>query len=178
MLELPESLWLELCNNGHFMQREQAEQDPRYRQVIPYCLVRFEGQFLLMRRTKRGGEARLHNLYTLGVGGHINPQDLENGGEQGFVIFNAMRRELLEEIFITDYQAKPVGLIVMNDSAVSDVHAGVVFVIDAGQSPSVRETEKLEGRLASKDEVQAVYEQLESWSQLVWDWMGKNKTGD
>ena len=29
-----------------------------------------------MRRTQGGAEARLHNRYTLGAGGHINPEDV------------------------------------------------------------------------------------------------------
>jgi len=38
--------------------------------------VRYQGRYPLMRRTQGGGEARLHDRYTLGVGGHINPEDV------------------------------------------------------------------------------------------------------
>jgi len=171
LLELSQALWLELGHTGHFIPRPQAEEDPSFRQIIPYCVVRHGERFLLMRRTKKGGEARLHDLYTLGVGGHINPVDFENGGDQGFVILNAMKRELHEEIHISNYEARPVGLIVLEDSAVSKVHAGIVFSVVAEEAPSVLETHKLEGHLATLDEIKAVYDGLESWSQLVFHWL-------
>ncbi|MDX2006172.1 MAG: NUDIX domain-containing protein [Meiothermus sp.] len=173
LLELTEAFWLELCGDGRFMPRAAAEQDPRFRQVIPYCVVRFEGRLLLMRRTRGGGEARLHDLHTLGVGGHINPEDQQGGADQGDLISSAMRRELLEEIHLGGYQARPVGLIVMDDSAVSRVHAGVVFLVESEEAPWVRETEKLEGGLASLEEVGRAYGKLESWSQLAFNWLAR-----
>jgi predicted NUDIX family phosphoesterase len=38
--------------------------------------MRYRGRYLLMRRTQGGGETRLRDRYTLGVGGHINPEDV------------------------------------------------------------------------------------------------------
>jgi predicted NUDIX family phosphoesterase len=168
LIELTPKLW-DICHQGQFMPREQAEQSPAFRQIIPYCIVRHAGQVLLMRRTKKGGEARLHDRYTLGVGGHINPVDAKNDPE--YIIFNAMKRELYEEISLGDYEARPQGLIVLEDSPVSRVHAGIVFWVESEQAPQIREKEKLEGRLVNLDAVQEVYAGLEDWSKLALDAM-------
>lgn len=151
---------------GHFIPRAQAEDDPSFRQIIPYAIVRYRGKVFLLKRTKGGGEARLHNRYTLGVGGHINPEDV---GENP--VLYGLRRELLEEVGVSAFSARPVGFIVMDDAPVSLVHAGIVFLVEALEEPKVRETDKLEGHLATLEEIQAVYEGLEGWSKLVFDWL-------
>jgi len=166
LLPLEASLLRHLEREGFFLPRPRAEEDPCYRQVIPYALVRYAGQYLLMRRKRAGGEARLHGLYTLGVGGHINPQDAgENPVEAG------LRRELREEVGLERYTAEAVGLILLDDTPVSRVHAGVVFVVEAQEEPKVVERDKLEGRLVSLEEIWAVYEGLEGWSRRVADWL-------
>lgn len=76
LIPLEAALLRRIEQEGFFLERPQAEEDPTHRQIIPYAVVRHRGRFFLMRRTKGGGEARLHDRYTLGVGGHINPQDV------------------------------------------------------------------------------------------------------
>jgi predicted NUDIX family phosphoesterase len=50
------------------------------------------------------------------------------------------------------------------------VHLGVVYVAEAaGRAVRVRETDKLEGDFAEPAAVRAVYDRLETWSQLVLD---------
>lgn len=166
LIPLEASLLQKIAQEGFFLERTQAEQDPTYRQVIPYALVRYQGRYFLMRRNQGGGEARLHNQYTLGVGGHINPEDMGQNP-----LLAGLRREMLEEVGLSRYRAEPIGLIVMDDTPVSRVHAGVVFVVDAEEEPRVIEVEKLEGYLVSLDDAQIVYERLESWSRLVFDWL-------
>lgn len=168
LIELEPALLRAVSLEGSFLPRPQAEEDPSYRQIIPYALVCYAEKYFLMRRTKRGGEARLHNRYTLGVGGHINPEDV--GGNP---VLDGLRRELLEEVGITHYRAEPVGFIVLDDSPVSRVHAGIVFRVESGDEPRMMEAEKLEGHLADLGTIKAVYAGLETWSQLVFDWLTK-----
>lgn len=118
LIPLEAPLLQKIAQEGFFLERAQAEQDPTYRQVIPYALVRYRGRYFLMRRTQGGGEARLYN-YTLGVGGHINPEDMGQNP-----LLAGLRRELKEEVGLSRYKAEPIGLIVMDDSPVSRVHAG------------------------------------------------------
>src|SRR4030095_16162199 len=68
-----------LAREGFFVERAVAERTPSWKQIIPYTLVQCGERVLLTRRTKGGGEARLHDKHSIGIGGHINPVDLEQG---------------------------------------------------------------------------------------------------
>ena len=55
--------------------RPAAERDRTLKQIIPYLVLRDGDRIFLMKRTRAGGDARLHDHYTIGVGGHLNPGD-------------------------------------------------------------------------------------------------------
>jgi predicted NUDIX family phosphoesterase len=145
--------------------RPLAETDRSLKQIIPYLVLRDGDRVFLMKRTRAGGDARLHDLYTVGVGGHLNPGD---GG-----ILGGLAREWSEELeadFVPDFEF--VGL--LNDDTV-DVglhHLGVVYVADAAGRPvRIRETQKLSGSFERLDFVLGVYDRMETWSQLALDAM-------
>jgi predicted NUDIX family phosphoesterase len=150
-----------------FMPRAEVEDDPSYQQIIPYLVFRHGGRYLLTRRLKASSEKRLRQLYSLGVGGHINPGDLEHGDP----IADGLKREWEEEVeYAGAFEATLLGLINDDSSPVSRVHLGVVFLID-GDSPDIRirETDKLSGELLTLDEMRIYYLAMESWSQVVYD---------
>lgn len=62
-----------------FLERDAAERDEGYRQIIPYVVLRAPAGIFSYARTSRGREARLHGLRSIGVGGHVNPGDLPDG---------------------------------------------------------------------------------------------------
>ena len=148
---------------GFFMRRGDAEEDPTHKQVIPYLVLRDGERWFLMRRTKAGGDARLHDLWSIGVGGHLNPGDGDVAG--------GLRREWSEEVaadFVPDFV--PVGLLNDDTTPVGAVHVGVVFVADAeGRAVAIRETDKLAGSFATTAETAAVRDAMETWSRLVFD---------
>ena len=149
--------------HGRYLPRADVEVDPGWKQIIPYLVLRDGERWFLMRRTRAGGDARLHDLYSIGVGGHINPDD---GGLEG-----GLRREWAEEL-VADFDPEPVLLGLLNDdtTAVGRVHLGVVFVADAaGRRVEIRETHKLSGSFVPFAEVRAAYPAMEAWSQLVVD---------
>ncbi len=131
--------------------------------MIPYLVLRDGERWFLMRRTRGGGDARLHDLWSIGVGGHLNPGDGDVAG--------GLRREWAEELvadFEPDYE--PVGLLNDDTTPVGAVHVGFVYVADAaGRAVAIRETDKLEGSFATTDEVRAVRDAMETWSRLVFD---------
>jgi len=154
-----------VARHGAFLPRATVETDPSLKQVIPYLVLRDGPDYFLMRRTRAGGDARLHDMWTIGIGGHVNPGD---GDVQG-----GLRREWSEEIvaaFTPPFT--PVGLLNDDTNDVGAVHLGVVCVADtAGRPIAIRETDKLAGAFASPSEVAAVRDDLETWSGLVFDFL-------
>ena len=152
-----------VAREGRLVLRSAAEEDPRLKQVIPYLILRDGDRWFLMRRTKAGGDARLHDLWSIGVGGHLNPGDGDVPG--------GLRREWAEELvadFVPEFTA--VGLLNDDSTPVGAVHLGIVYVADAaGRAVSIRETEKLAGAFAATEEVAAVRDAMETWSRLAFD---------
>jgi predicted NUDIX family phosphoesterase len=139
------------------------ETDPAYKQVIPYLVLRDGASYFLMRRTRAGVDARLHDRWSIGVGGHLNP------GDDG--LLGGLRREWREEL-VAGFEPDFVPVALLNDDTteVGAVHLGVVFVADAaGRRVEVRETHKLTGAFASGAECAAVLDRMETWSRLVFE---------
>ena len=152
-----------IAAHGRFEPRPEMEADPRFKQVIPYLVLRDGERWFLMRRSRAGADARLHDRWSIGVGGHLNPGDRDLDG--------GLRREWREELaadFMPEF--RPLGLLNDDETDVGAVHIGVVFTADAGGRPvAVRETEKLDGAFVDEAGVAAVRAGLESWSELVFD---------
>ena len=150
-----------IARDGRFEPRASAETDPSLKQVIPYLVLRDGARVFLMRRTRAGGDARLHDRWSIGVGGHLNPGDGDVDG--------GLRREWAEEIeagFVPEFRF--VGLLNDDTTDVGRVHVGLVFEADAAGRPvAVRETEKLSGSFVDLPAVRGVYDGLETWSQLI-----------
>lgn len=148
---------------GRFEPREAMEQDPAFKQVIPYLVLRDGPRYFLMRRTRAGGDERLHDRWSIGVGGHLNPGD---GGIDG-----GLRREWSEEVeadFVPTFRL--LGLLNDDSTDVGRVHLGAVYEADAAGRPvAIRETDKLTGGFAEPGEVAAVAPDLETWSRLVFE---------
>ena len=153
-----------VASHGRYVDRATAEDDPTHKQLIPYVLVRDGTRVFLMERTDAGGDARLHGKASIGVGGHLNPVD---EGEDP--LMTGLQRECAEELDADwEPEFKLVGLLNDDDNPVGVVHLGVVFTVEAkGRSVAVRERDKLIGRFAEPAEVEAAWDRLETWSQLV-----------
>jgi predicted NUDIX family phosphoesterase len=150
-----------VAEQGRFERRSAMEVDPSHKQVIPYLVLRDGERLFLMRRTRAGGDARLHDRYSIGVGGHLNPGDRD--------LLGGLRREWHEELvaaFVPDFRL--VALLNDDTTEVGRVHVGAVYFADAdGRTVAVRETHKLSGTFATLDEVLSVVDRMESWSRLL-----------
>ena len=124
-----------------FRPRSSVEEDPRFKQLIPYVLLQSEidGQTQLFHYTRgRGqGEKRLHALKSVGIGGHISQAD--TSGDDWYR--SGMLRELHEETIIdSDFEEDWAGFIFDDSSAVGRVHLGVVHRLRLAR-PTVRARE-------------------------------------
>jgi predicted NUDIX family phosphoesterase len=150
-----------VTEHGEYRPRGEVEPNRSWKQVIPYLVLRDGSRYFLMRRTRAGGDARLHDLWTIGVGGHLNPGDGDLAG--------GLRREWREEVRASfEPEFELIGLINDDTTDVGSVHVGAVYVADArGREVTVLETEKLTGAFAEPGEVARVVDRMESWSALV-----------
>ncbi|HUG30386.1 MAG TPA: NUDIX domain-containing protein [Candidatus Limnocylindria bacterium] len=152
-----------VARDGQFRPRAEVEVDRSWKQVIPYLVLRDGPRYFLMRRTQAGGDARLHDRWTIGVGGHLNPGDGDLAG--------GLRREWREEVS-ADFEPAftLIGLLNDDTTEVGSVHVGAVYVAEAlGRPVAIRETDKLAGDFADPADVAAVIERMESWSALVFE---------
>src|SRR6266849_3103835 len=111
-----------------YLNRSDAEQDRRYKQLIPYVLLICNDRILRYRRGRGGQEARLHGLSSVGIGGHISEEDhglfSNNLGYR-----DGMRRELREEVAIDEGKESAVAVINDDSTEVGCVHFGVVHIM-------------------------------------------------
>jgi len=149
--------------------RSEMEQDPSFKQLIPYVIFRHtaaDGTVSLFQY-KRGsgqGEKRLHAKRSVGIGGHISSDDASCDDAYA----EGMRRELAEEVIIeTEYKSTVAGLINDDLTEVGKVHLGVVHIFDVEQ-PAVRsrEDDLCDGRFVPVKELLAEIEEFETWSQI------------
>ena len=154
---------------SEYRPRSTVEDDPALQQIIPYCVVRHphDDSYLITRRLRRSSERRLHHLYSLGIGGHVNPTD----GAAGDPVVGGLRREWAEEISCpSPATARLVAALNDDSSPVSRVHLGLVFLVEPTLGfVDVRETHKLEGEVMSLEAMRDRYLSMESWSQMVFD---------
>ena len=152
-----------VARDGQFRPRAEMEIDRAWKQVIPYLVLRDGPRYFLMQRTRAGGDVRLHDRWTIGVGGHLNPGDGDLAG--------GLRREWHEEVR-ADFEPtfRLIGLLNDDTTDVGSVHVGAVYVAEAaGRTVAVRETDKLAGGFAERSEVAGVVERMETWSALVFE---------
>ncbi|HUU17813.1 MAG TPA: hypothetical protein VMW72_11730 [Sedimentisphaerales bacterium] len=153
-----------------FMPRSQVEENPAYKQLIPYVLMSYQDKYLSYIRGIRAGEARLVGNRSIGIGGHINPTD-------DMPLFNtdfyetylaAVEREVAEEVSVeTSHTDRVVALLNDESNEVGSVHLGIVhhWTLNA---PKVSKREQMITQMAfmTPDELHEVRDTLETWSGL------------
>ena len=154
--------------------RASVEEDPSYKQLIPYCVLSWRSadkgsQFFAYTRGGGQSEARLRAKRSVGVGGHIASTDGQHGDDVSYD--SGMRRELAEEIAIGGaYSSRCVGLINDDSTPVGSVHLGIVHILEL-EKPEVssRESELVECGFETLAALLADRERFETWSQITLD---------
>ncbi len=152
-----------------FMDRAAAEEDPTHKQIIPYCIFRCGDRILHYTRGKAGGESRLHAKISVGVGGHVNPVDMDGGKTGPDAYHAAVTREIEEELDLPeDHQHRIIALLNDESNPVGQVHLGIVHLIDLkSDAVSSREDALTDLAFTPLTELNGpLMERLETWSQF------------
>jgi len=161
---------------GFYKERDEAEVDSNYLQIIPYILVSKDKDLFLYSRLKKGGESRLHNKLSVGIGGHVDHVDQHLSNKET-VMYNA-NKELYEELNVEltgEYlDILTTNKIIYDDSnEVGRVHLGMLMTCDvSNREVTVKETEKIEGRFYTPNEIRELYQErgddaFETWTTIA-----------
>jgi predicted NUDIX family phosphoesterase len=157
--------------NNFFLPRSRAEQDPAFKQIIPYVVFTYDDMILRYVRGAKSGEKRLVAKASIGIGGHINDADESLFSFDKEAYRAAVHREIQEELkFEGRYEDRVAALINDDSNDVGRVHLGVVHVVGL-RNAAVRPGEKAIGdlRFFSPGELRKQRDKLETWSQIVLD---------
>lgn len=179
-LQLQPAPWLQHIfqpRHSRFLPRSRAEEDPAWKQVIPYVILAAGEEVFVYRRGQRSSETRLRALESAGLGGHIRHDDEDIFHEPGWPAYQAaLERELAEEVEIgaAVLEDRLVGLINDDSTPVGQVHIGLVHVRQlAAPRVRARESKIAGGRFVSPQMLRTEgLEGFESWSRFVlerWD---------
>ena len=157
--------------NTRFLPRSRAEEDSSFKQIIPYVLIRKGDRWLHYIRGKGSGEKRLVAKGSMGVGGHINPDDqsLFDTGRDFYE--TAVQRELHEELKMDgQFQTHIVALLNDDSTPVGQVHFGIVHYCElTDQNVAKGEGSLTEFSFLTTDDLISRRERLETWSQFCLD---------
>lgn len=133
IVPLDQGTFIKECTRAgfEFIPRQDAENNPGFKQVIPYIVLQTTALDYTAIYNRQGSEKRLHDLWSLGIGGHINPID-QKEGHLAFkdILISGMERELNEELL--ERPMDPIefcGIISEEITDVGSVHLGAVFRI-------------------------------------------------
>ncbi len=150
-----------------FHPRSLMETDPTFKQIIPYLIFTHDNKFFLMQRCTTASEMRLQNKLSLGIGGHIRQEDLNETS-----LFSWATREFHEEVtYSGNLSVKPLGILNDDSNDVGKVHIGFVLLLTGDSSDISVKSELKSGTLVSLEECIAQKEHMETWSQFVVDFL-------
>jgi predicted NUDIX family phosphoesterase len=137
-------LWA-VMHHGQFHSRIAMENDPRYKQIIPYLVFMHDDHVFVMERKETSTEQRLASKLTIGIGGHVRKEDL-----LGSNLFDV----------------EPLGIINDDSDSVGQVHLGFVFLV-RGSTPHISVKSELKhGHLVPRSSL-TDDSRFESWSQII-----------
>ena len=161
-----------IVQNGLFLRRSELEEDPSFKQIISYAIISNKDSFYLFRRTSGQTEKRLHNKFSLGVGGHMNPDDSMKSKEQ--YLIDELKRELFEEVkllngcLIEDIEF--IGFINDDTIPVGSVHIGLLYNIHvSNKEVYINESDKMTADWKDKSNLDEFYGGMETWSKIAYE---------
>ena len=150
-----------------WIERPLAENDPSFKQIIPYVITREQGGERLLCYPRHGTEKRLHGLYSCGIGGHIDEEDKRETFEETVKVCTL--RELSEELRnfspeLVDLSYK--GIIYEAANEVGAVHLGIVYLAQCRAGFEPVPAEEIAGA-EWKTRTELALLQKETWTNLA-----------
>lgn len=156
---------------ARYMDRDLAEVSPQFKQIIAYAIFCHGGKVLAYARTSKGGEARLHDKLSLGIGGHINPIDGLADSMETYLA--GVEREIREEISFSGSARQQLYAVINDDTnEVGSVHLGIVHLFELDHEEVAPREKKLANMAFYTLEELAdssLYGRLETWSAICVD---------
>ena len=161
-----------IVQNGQFLGRSELEEDPSYKQIIPYAVISNKDSFYLFRRSSGQTEKRLQNLFSLGVGGHMNPNVSMESGEQ--YLIDELKREFYEEVRLLNgcliENIEFTGFINDDTIPVGMFHIGLLYNIKvSNREVYINETDKMTAEWIDRYNLAEFYEEMETWTKIAFD---------
>ena len=161
-----------IVRKGLFRKRSELEEDPSFKQIIPYAIISHKESFFLFQRRSGQTEKRLHNKLHLGVGGHVNPGRSDEPDAQ--FLIDELKREFFEEVRLSNdcfiENIEFIGFINDESIPVSRVHIGLLYNIRvSGKDVYVNETDKMRAAWIEKQDLAEFYEGMETWTRIAYD---------
>ncbi len=171
-----QDLFDKLLSSSTFLERKEAENSTEYKQLIPYIGVfDRQGNVFSYQRSSKQKESRLRSLYSIGIGGHINPIDGLSLNKD--IFFKAAIREIEEEIGISASENGLSVLCFVNDdsNSVGRVHFGVCLGIRISEGIGRLEDTILQGDFKSVSDCIKDIENYETWSRFFLEFLSERK---
>lgn len=157
--------------------RSQAETDESFKQLVCYGLVTDgHGRYLVYERPAGHGDHRLHGLWAIGIGGHVETSDHVKTSLY-YTLQNAACRELEGEVgpgaVFMGGSGKPelLGFVQHDDTPVARVHLGAVFLCRIDHTKAKYSAELLRPEWMTLADLQEAIPQMEYWSAVMTRWL-------
>jgi predicted NUDIX family phosphoesterase len=162
-----------IIQNGLFHKRSELEENPSFKQIIPYAIISNEESFYLFKRLSGQVDKRLHNKLTLGVGGHMNPIASKKLNEDYPI--HELKREFFEELKQLDGckidKIEFIGFINDDTIPVGKHHMGILYHIHlSNKNLIINEKDKMTADWRDKHELAEFYEGMETWTKIAYDY--------
>lgn len=162
-----------IAQNPIFIPRFQAETNKAYKQIIPYLIFTHNQKLFVMQRRSTASEQRLASQYSLGIGGHMRCEDMDNKHD----IFAWAQREFHEEVeYSGSFDIATIGILNDETTDVGQVHLGIILLLKANSDQIRIKSEHKNGTLQSITECQKLYPMMENWSKICFDFLLQNQS--
>lgn len=153
--------------------RRTLEDDPKFRQIIPYVVVHNGEQILTYTRGDDIEEERLRGAIAVGFGGHVDLEDaIVTQGQMNLLetIGRGAAREMFEELGMVTRAAHMdcIGLVVSSATEVSSVHLGIILMLELAGTVASKETSQHSLVWMTPEEILAYPDdKKEGWTEVV-----------